>query len=128
MHDAACLDDSGRWGGTYVAKGSTVNATGSGITSCGDAGDVVDVWYTYGPDFTADVTITVDGSGFDTSLAIFDGCGGSELDCNDDQPSSITMTMTAGVTYWIRVAGLNGTTGSYSLNVTGGGRSMLQPT
>ena len=102
-------------------QGSTVRATGTYESSC-SFNDTADVWYSYTPVNTCLVTISLAGSKFDTTLTVFDQCAGNELACNDDlcyDPNSeITMLMTGGNTYLIRVAGFNGATGDYTLTVT----------
>jgi len=101
--------------------GSTVGATGTYESSCG-YNDTADVWYSYTPTNTGLVIISLTGSTFDTTLAVFDRCAGNEMACNDDlcdDPNSeITMLMTGGNTYLIRVAGFDGATGDYTLTVT----------
>jgi hypothetical protein len=104
--------------------GSTVGATGVDETSCGDD-DTADVWHSYTPTGTGLATISLAGSTFDTTLAVFDGCGGMELACNDDTcdglQSEIMMTVAEANTYLIRVAGYDGATGDYTLTVTNSG-------
>ena len=56
-------------------------------------------------------------------MAVFDSCGGDELGCDYDScvgavQSQLTIPVTAGKTYYVRVAGYMGATGSYTLNVT----------
>lgn len=109
-------------GVTY--NGTNLGATGTNESSCAGTADTTDVWHTWLADCTDTVTVSLCGSNFDTSLAVFDGCGGLELACNDDTTacgsnnSQLTFPATAGTTYWIRVAGWNGATGNYVLNVT----------
>ncbi|MFT3684857.1 MAG: hypothetical protein QM783_08000 [Phycisphaerales bacterium] len=62
---------------------------------------------------------------YDTVLQVFTvGAGntlGTQLDCNDDtcgQGSTIGFTATAGNSYWIRVAGFNGATGTFTLSLS----------
>jgi len=122
--NAVCLED----GVTFRAR--TKDATGTDITSCA-SNDTADVWFTYTPASSGWVTISLCDSEFDTTLAVFDACGGNELDCNDDfdcdndgsneLQSELALWMNAGTTYWIRVAGYNGATGNYRITVTGGG-------
>ncbi len=103
--------------------GSTVGATGTDITTCGDS-DSADVWHSFTPLSTSSYTISLCGSSFDTTLAVFYDCGAAELACNDDEcdlQSEIDIELTAGHEYFIRVAGYNGDTGNYILLVTGGG-------
>jgi hypothetical protein len=127
----------------WIADGSPVTAsTGSTATqsaatfsggipaTCGNAGSSPDVWYKYRPITSGTVTVQTCGStgSYDTVLAAYSGaCGAmTQLACNDDTSgcgllSRITFSATAGQTYYIRVAGYNGATGSYTLSVSGGG-------
>ena len=101
-------------------EGSTHLATGIDESVCGD-NDITDVWHSYTPTSTGLVTISLCGSEFDTTLAVFDGCGGTELACTDDScdlQSEVCVSLNAGQSYIIRVAGFQGTTGSYVLTVT----------
>ncbi|MHC5183162.1 MAG: M4 family metallopeptidase, partial [Planctomycetota bacterium] len=114
--NAICVEDN------VPVNGTTIGATGTDITSCA-SGDAVDVWYSYTPSVSGSVMVSLCGSDYDTTLAIFDGCGGTELACNDDScglQSEIILSMTAGNTYLIRVSGYGGQTGTFVLNVTGG--------
>ncbi|UCH51722.1 MAG: trypsin-like peptidase domain-containing protein [Chloroflexota bacterium] len=102
-------------------NGTTTGATGTYESSCGSY-DTADVWHSYTPASTGLVTISLAGSTFDTTLAVFNECDGTELACDDDlcdnAQSEITMLMTGGATYLIRVAGYDGATGDYILTVT----------
>ncbi len=104
-----------------VYEGSTVGATGSTTSGCG-YNDNADVWYHYTPTCTATATISLLGSAFDTTLSVYDSCGGTELACNDDYgetyQSRLIMSVTAGETYYIRIAGYNDAVGDYDLEVT----------
>lgn len=108
-------------------SGATTDATGTGLSSC-SYNDTLDVWHTFTPEVTADFTVSLCGSGFDTTLAIFDGCNGEELACNDDTPigvcssklqSRLTLILEKGPRYLIRIAGYDGESGDYALSVTG---------
>jgi ELWxxDGT repeat protein len=117
-----CLD---AWevsvGGIYY--GSNLDATGEDVTSCAD-NDLVDVWYYYRPQATGQYTISAGSSEFDTTLAVFSTCGGTELACNDDYylttDSQVSLNMIKGKRYYIRVAGFDGQTGNFELAVTAG--------
>ncbi|HUW18953.1 MAG TPA: serine protease [Sedimentisphaerales bacterium] len=101
-------------------SGSTVGATGAYSSSCG-YDDTLDVWHIFTPAVTGYVLISLCGSQLDTTLAVFDGCGGAELACDDDScdlQSQVLINMTTGNTYLIRVAGYAGETGNYTLTVT----------
>ncbi|MFO0833283.1 MAG: hypothetical protein U0637_15735 [Phycisphaerales bacterium] len=116
-------------GTTYT--GSTSLATNDGTATCGSATTSPDVWYKYLPQTSGSVTISTCGSGYDTVLSVHSACGSTNVTngCNDDDStctsntlnSKVTVTMTAGTTYLIRVAGYNGATGNYSLLISGGG-------
>ncbi|MHC4866595.1 MAG: TolB family protein [Planctomycetota bacterium] len=108
-------------------SGSTSYATGTDISTCAHE-DTNDVWHSFTARYSADYTISLCGSAFDTTLVVFDGCGGTELACNDDTgpdvcdhkwQSQVTLDLQEGSTYYIRVAGWNGETGDYTLTVFG---------
>ena len=77
--DAICVEDG------VAFEGSTVGATGTDVSSCSFEDDL-DVWHTYKPEFSGNVSITLCDSGYDTTLSVFDACGGNELPsgCDDD--------------------------------------------
>ncbi len=86
------------------------------------------MWYRYRPTSTATVTISTCGStnSYDTVISAYTGtCGAlTQIACNDDSCALLSQTTfsgTAGVTYYIRVAGFQGATGNFTLTVTGGG-------
>jgi len=84
------------------------------------------IWYCYTASCTGCATVSLAGSGFDTKLAVYDGCGcyPSESDLiktNDDydgQQSQLTFAVTAGNQYLIEVGGFNP-------SVTGQGRISI---
>jgi hypothetical protein len=60
------------------------------------------------------------GTGFDTTLAVLDGCGGPELDCNDDAmglASGLIIGLAAGQTVIISVDSFGGEVGPFILNI-----------
>ena len=100
--------------------GSTIGATGTDISSCTD-GDSNDVWHSFTPEKSAEYTVSLCGSSFDTSLAVYANCFGSELACNDDHcdyQSQLKIELNAGQEYFIRIAGYDGGIGSYTLEIT----------
>ena len=108
-------------------NGSTMGATGTNTSSC-SFNDTFDVWHSFTTQPTAEYTISLCGSAFDTTLAVFDECGGTELACNDDTQqgicplktaSQLTISLVGDSTYFIRVAGYDGQTGDYILTITG---------
>lgn len=100
--------------------GTTQNATGTKSTSCG-GNDKLDVWHTFTPQQSGYHTLSLCGSSFDTTLSVYASCTGAELACNDnvcDVQSEVAVEMTAGQTYWVRIAGKANKTGDYVLLIT----------
>ena len=119
---------SAQWvadGGTY--NGNTALATNDGTATCGSSGTSRDVWFKYLPTTATQVTVNTCGADYDTVLSVRSAsCTGTQVVCNDDYSacgvdSRVQFTPTPGVVYYIRVAGYNGATGNYVLNITGGG-------
>lgn len=114
-------------------NGTTIGSTGTDVTQgCGALLDTKDVWHCWTADCTGAAVVSLCGSssGFDTTLAVYDACGGNELGCNDDRgdrcshwrhseisPDDPIVSVTAGETYYIRVSGWHDDTGSYTLEV-----------
>jgi len=99
--------------------GSTVNASGSTVSTCSDE-DNLDVWFSFTPMESSNYEIDLCESQFDTTLSVYDLCGGTELACNDDscqEQSQLNIYLEAGSTYLIRVAGYRGAIGSYTIVV-----------
>lgn len=79
-----------------------------------------DRWFTYTAAATGDTTFGFCGAqrgcgSYDTILAAYTFCGGTQITCNDDTCgllSTITVPMVVGNTYKIRLAGFNNTTGT----------------
>ena len=96
------------------------SATTDGSASCGFTGSK-DVWFSFTPPSNGSYVFNTCGVAFDSTLAIFDGCGGTELGCNDDDftncGSSASYVQVNGLlasqTYIVRVAGY-GTSGANS--------------
>ncbi|MGE3165408.1 MAG: FG-GAP-like repeat-containing protein [Planctomycetota bacterium] len=114
-------------------SGSTTTATNDGSASCADSATSADLWYSYTPGSTGNVTIsTCNDADYDTAIAVFDSCFGNEVGCLDDTPgcalatTELNVTLTGGVTYLIRIAGWNGDTGDFTLTVTGTDLSIVR--
>ncbi len=122
-----CVDDAIVVNVGEQYYGSTIGATSTSESSCG-YNDKYAVWHSYTPRSNKTVIISLCGSTFDTTLAVFDSCGGIELACNDnycDLQSELTIDLIAGQTYLIRVAGYDGQTGDYTLTIIETIRSNL---
>ncbi len=124
----ACANAIAVTNGTYT--GSTASATRDGSASCGRSSSTRDVWYKYTAPASGTLSLNTCGSAYDTVLSIHSGCPGTtsnQLNCNDDcggspcggVSSCLSRSVTAGVTYYIRVSGYNGASGSFTLNVSG---------
>jgi hypothetical protein len=106
--------------------GNNFGADGTDITSCA-FNDFADVWYRYRATATENITVSLcDTVDTDTTVAVFNACGGAQVACDDDfcgdfGPSQVTFAGTAGTTYSIRVAGWDGNRGSFRIEVNGGG-------
>ena len=122
-------DDSRGYGldfngdGAYPATivGATQGGTGDPAAACvsaaNDGGN--SVWRYVRPTSNATVTISTLGSSFDTILSVLRADPGNvltEVACNDDipgnpGPSSVTVALTAGQEYYVRVVGYQGAEG-----------------
>ena len=111
-----------------VYSGTTVGMSQDGESSCGDSNSSNDVWYSYTPSTNGSATFSLCvGTTYDSVLSVHSGCPGTaanELACDDDYcsgggPSQVSLGVTAGATYLIRVTGWQGSAGSYTLTITG---------
>ena len=102
-------------------EGTNIGATGMGFSSCADGYDFYDVWYQFTAPAAGQYVISLCGSDFDTTLAVYEACGGTEIACNDDAcdvQSQLTVTLNGQQTYFVRIAGYDGDVGIYRLSVT----------
>ncbi|MBN2055413.1 PPC domain-containing protein, partial [bacterium] len=83
------------------------------------------LWYCFTSPCDGLVQVSLLGSGYDTKLAVYDGCGcdppGTELDCNDDfsgLQSLISFEAVQGQSYLIEVGGYSTHVGQGILNVS----------
>ncbi|MEZ4856538.1 MAG: choice-of-anchor J domain-containing protein [Gelidibacter sp.] len=102
-----------------TVTGSTQLATNTGYSNGND------VWYFLaGTQNGSDITISLCGSSFDTTLRVFDACGGNQVAFNDDASgvcspqSEVTFTSDGVSTYYILVDGYYAGGGDFTLNVT----------
>ncbi|MCI0585977.1 MAG: hypothetical protein L0323_03940 [Planctomycetes bacterium] len=118
-------------GATPIFDGVNTVRTNGGATlsgpawTCGPGGS--DVWHAYTATCSGTTLFTLCPPGstsYDTVLSVYGGsCGSvSLLGCNDDSscglPSTVTVPTVAGTTYFLRVGGTAGATGSYRLAVS----------
>ncbi len=99
---------------------SSEGAVDEGTAPSCASGTHNDIWFSYTPICTGEHTISTCGSSFDTTLAIYDACLGAELACGDNEcglSSSLTLSLSAGVSYLVQVGGVAGASGSGTLTV-----------
>jgi hypothetical protein len=108
-----------------VYSGLTFGATVDGGSGCGGALSP-DVWYSYIPAASGSARFSLSGSSYDTVLSVHSGCPGTienQLACNDDSggfvQSELTMEVTAGNRYLVRVSGYSGAQGSFLFHIEG---------
>lgn len=116
--------------GSFV--GTLVGATTDNVASCVTPASGGDVWYRLTPGVSGTATANTVGSdaNIDTVLSVLSACDGNEIACNDDMnavdlTSAVEWAVTAGNTYFIRIAGAAlSPRGVVGLNITvrdGGG-------
>ncbi len=98
---------------------SQATADGAGYTSGSP-----NIWYCYTATCTGEATVSLCGSGFDTKLAVYDGCDcglTTLLASNDDfcsLQSEVTFSVVAGQSYLVEVGGYGTASGGGVLNVS----------
>jgi hypothetical protein len=108
----------------YTDSGTTAGQANNYSGTC-VGNSAADVIYSWTPTVSESNVISLCGSSYDTGLIIKTGgaCPGTtEVGCNDDYSgcglgSQLTITVTAGVTYYIIVDGYSSSSGSYALSV-----------
>ena len=89
---------------TTIGKGADIDP------SCGQLGSA-DITVEWTAPSAGTFLVSLAGSDFDTVLAVYDGCGGAELDCNDDDDdsgeffSALVLEATAGERFIFVIAG-----------------------
>ena len=105
--------------GPHTNVGATTSSPGWPCASGGN-----DVWFVYSAYQNGTLSVSTCGQAtWDTAIEVFSGTCTSltSLGCNDDTcslQSTVTTPVTPG-TYYIRVGGYNGATGSFSLDISG---------
>ena len=117
-------EDAQEIGISDTVEGSTSEQKSIGEASCGSSSRSPDMVFRHVATQDCLLTATTCGSGYDTVLSIHSGCPPSEeneLVCNDDScglQSTAGYEVEAGETYWIRVSGYNGASGSFTLGLS----------
>ena len=102
---------------------STIEATFDGATGCMYSPDI---WYCYTATCDGEVTVSLNGSSYDTKLAVYDGCEcpatvARMIDCNDDYFGLFSRSVfeaTCGDQYLIQVGGYQNKTGTGKLTIS----------
>jgi len=101
----------------FTTLGAGYDGGGSCLTS-------PNVWYCYTATCDGFATFSLCGSGYDTKMAVYDGCScpvGTQLGCNDDYcglQSELRIAVTAGHQYLVEVGGYGSNSGTGILNVS----------
>jgi len=117
-----------------VSEGSTsfdnTGATNDGPSASCQSKFDCDIWYCYTPASSGLVTVSLCGSSFDTTLAIYDSCSTSsltEIACDDDAcglQSEVTFSATSRNSYLIRIGGYDSGQGSGTMSITTSGSTL----
>ena len=100
--------------------GTNIGAAGDDVSTCG-TNDNNDIWHIWTADCTGIAAFEQCEPDFDSTMAIFDACGGTQLACTDDAVcapgETIFLDVVEGESYFIRIAGHQGAAGTFTLNV-----------
>ncbi|MFT7536184.1 MAG: hypothetical protein ACI85K_002138 [Hyphomicrobiaceae bacterium] len=117
-----CVDAVPLVDGTNSGFTSAGSFTSSPSWGCASGGN--DVWFSYTAGGSGTLSVSTCGlASYDTAIQMFSGSCGSltSIACNDDScslQSTVSASVSAG-TYYIRVGGYNGATGTFGLDVSG---------
>jgi len=103
----------------------TLSATGTDITTCGN-NDSKDLWYSFTAPSNGTFLFQVNSSYTSNcaTVAVFDGCGETQLTCAVSTkimislPASVSLSMTAGQTFYVRAAVENNATAQCTVKVS----------
>jgi hypothetical protein len=103
----------------------TLSATGTDITTCG-TNDSKDLWYSFSASADGNYRFEVNSlyTSDKATVAVFAECGGAQQACAVSSktmvslPASVTLTMTAGQTYYVRAAVENNATAQCTVRVS----------
>lgn len=118
-------------GGSVLPPNQTVNASNAGATgndasgTCGGTLDRNDVWYSFSPAISGPHIVELCSNAFDAVLSVHSSCFNAQLlGCSDNDPvpgcpdgtgARVAFNAAVGNAVLIRVAGVNGGFGPYSL-------------
>jgi len=105
----------------FTVTGSTVGDGNNTSPSTCAFSNAEDFAYSFIAPEQGEYVFDTQGSGYDTVLYLYDHCGGTEIDCNDDTfglQSQVSARLDAGQLVIIVVDGYSANAGNYELNVT----------
>jgi len=117
-------DDAKAIGDVEDQPFDTTDATFDGPGLCMTSPNI---WYCYTATCSGNVTVSLAGSGFDTMLAVYDGCecyptSNDLIECNDDAgagyQSEVTFAAIAGNQYLIEVGGYGSEAGEGLISIS----------
>lgn len=80
----------------------------------------LDVWYTFTPEETGDITLDIDEWDIDATVEVFSGdCENPQSIACADMQFPLTFPVTADETYFFRVYGWDGEEGEFNISLTG---------
>ena len=118
-------DDYSKAIGVSHLSGRVTSSNVNASTEPGEPGlGSKSVWWWWQAPATGRLTVDTTGSNFDTVLGVYTGTRGrfsslrslAENDDTNGQQSRVDLDVTEGTSYWFRVAGYNGDSGSIVLN------------
>ncbi len=111
--------DSGASAGHEVPASTTSASDSNMHPSCDDVGTNLDLWYTFTlPAGENGVLVKTGGpDGSRIEAAIYDSCGGTEIDCQGQSDSKIFTGLTAGQTYTLQVWHDDANAGSFNIAI-----------
>lgn len=103
-----------------ITGNNTIATESMPESTCGSTDVANDVWFTFTPTATGNVTIDIDQSNVDIIAEVLSGtCGAlSTVTCTDDS-YPLTVAATAGVTYYLRVYGYYAGEGAFDITFGG---------
>lgn len=113
--------------GSYAFCTLGAGTSGPTPTNCGNGNTIgADVWFRYTPEASGTLVVDTCNSDFDTVLIVYGGGScppNNQVECNDDNGTCatharVTVQVSAGSAYLLRVGGFEGETGSGSLRLS----------
>ncbi|HIA71169.1 MAG TPA: hypothetical protein EYO01_00465 [Phycisphaerales bacterium] len=124
------IDGANPFDTTAMTAGADIPTCAADAGAFGWTAPTNDVWLSWTATYTDDYAIdTCDAASFDTSVVVYDACGGAAVACSGDGTaltgcqifySDLVLAATAGSTYYIRIGGFSAAdmgTGTLNINI-----------